>query len=140
MSAGADKAERRDTLSDNKILVIPSNLAEKIDANRGDLSRVEFIEALIDNLLADKKDSIANGKKPEYASKTELLAFEQDMKLLLKSFLDFFMAYGMEYGENGQLLELDKFTNKLQGLQKDLNDENTGKSISSGKATIKWKP
>jgi hypothetical protein len=51
------------------------------------------------------------------------------------------MAYGMEYGENGQLLELDKFTDKLQGLQKDLNVENIGKSNNNGgKATIKWKP
>lgn len=129
------------TLSDNKILVIPSDLAEKLDANRGDLSRIELIEALIDNLLADKTDTKVNGKNSEFVSKTELLSFEQDMKLLLKSFLDFFMAYGMEYGENGQLLELDKFTDKLQGLQKDLNVENMGKiNNNSGKATIKWKP
>ncbi|MGB7724872.1 MAG: hypothetical protein WBL37_04730 [Dehalococcoidales bacterium] len=128
-------------MSDNKILVIPSDLAEKLDANRGDLSRIELIEALIDNLLADKTDTKVNGKNSEFVSKTELLSFEQDMKLLLKSFLDFFMAYGMEYGENGQLLELDKFTDKLQGLQKDLNVENIGKSNNNGgKATIKWKP
>jgi hypothetical protein len=126
-------------LSDNKILVVPSDLAEKIDNNRGDLSRVEFIETLIDNLVADKPAAKGNGKV-EYASKTELLSFEQDMKLLLKSFLDFFMAYGMEYGENGQLLEIDKFTSKLQGLQKDINAENAGKSNGGGKATIKWKP
>ena len=49
------------------------------------------------------------------------------------------MAYGMEFGENGQLLEIEKFTSKLQGLQKDLGVESGGKS-SSGKATIKWKP
>jgi len=126
-------------LSENKILVVPSDLAEKIDDNRGDLSRVEFIEALIDNLVSAKPESKGNGKG-EYASKTELLSFEQDMKLLLKSFLDFFMAYGMEYGENGQLLEIDKFTNKLQGLQKDINLENTGKNNGGGKATIKYKP
>lgn len=126
-------------MSDNKILVVPSNLAEKIDNNRGDLSRVEFIEALIDNLVTDKPESKGSGKV-EYATKTELLSFEQDMKLLLKSFLDFFMAYGMEYGENGQLLEIDKFTSKLQGLQKDISAENGGKSNGGGKATIKWKP
>jgi hypothetical protein len=127
-------------VSDNKILVVPSDLAEKIDNNRGDLSRVEFIEALIDNLVTDKHEPKNNGKV-DYASKTELLSFEQDMKLLLKSFLDFFMAYGMEFGENGQLLEIDKFTSKLQGLQKDLNVDNGGKSNGGGgKATIKWKP
>jgi hypothetical protein len=67
------------------------------------------------------------------------------MKQLLKSFLDFFIAYGMEFGENGQLIEIEKFTNKLQGLQKDLGADsskgNAGNSgAGSGKATIKWKP
>ena len=125
-------------MSDNKILVVTSDLAEKIDNNRGDLSRIEFIEALIDNLVSDKPELKSNGKG-DYASKTELLSFEQDMKLLLKSFLDFFMAYGMEFGENGQLLDVEKFTSKLQGLQKDLGVESSGKS-SGGKAAIKWKP
>ena len=125
-------------MSNSKIIVVPADLAQKIDDNRGDMDRVEFIEALIDNLLTDKNESKGNGKA-DFASRTELLSFEQDMKQLLKSFLDFFMAYGMEFGENGQLLEIEKFTSKLQGLQKDLGVESGGKS-SSGKATIKWKP
>jgi hypothetical protein len=125
-------------LSNSKIIVVPADLAQKIDDNRGDMDRVEFIEALIDNLLTDKNESKSNGKA-DFATRTEFLSFEQDMKQLLKSFLDFFMAYGMEFGENGQLLEVEKFTSKLQGLQKDLGVEKGGKS-RSGKATIKWKP
>jgi hypothetical protein len=126
-------------VSDNKILVVPADLAQKIDDNRGDLSRVEFIEALIDNLVTDKSESKTrtNGKA-DYATKIELLSFEQDIKQLLKSFLDFFVAYGMEFGENGQRLEIEQFTSKLQGLQKDLGADNGGKN-SGGKATIKWK-
>ena len=126
-------------MSDNKILVVPADLAQKIDDNRGDLSRVEFIKALIDNLVTDKSESKTrtNGKA-DYATKIELLSFEQDIKQLLKSFLDFFVAYGMEFGENGQRLEIEQFTSKLQGLQKDLSADNGGKN-SGGKATIKWK-
>jgi len=70
-------------LSDNKILVVTADLAQKIDDNRGDMSRVEFIEALIDNLLTDKPEFKSNGKA-DYATKTEILSFEQDMKQLLK--------------------------------------------------------
>ena len=125
-------------MSNSKIIVVPADLAQKIDDNRGDMNRVEFIEALIDNLLTDKNESKGNGKV-DFATRTEFLSFEQDMKQLLKSFLDFFMAYGMEFGENGQLLDVEKFTSKLQGLQKDLGVESSGKS-SGGKATIKWKP
>ena len=125
-------------MSNSKIIVVPADLAQKIDDNRGDMDRVEFIEALIDNLLMDKNESKGNGKV-DFATRTELFSFEQDMKQLLKSFLDFFMAYGMEFGENGQLLEIEKFTSKLQGLRKDLGVDNGGKS-GGGKATIKWKP
>jgi len=126
-------------VSDNKILVVPADLAQKIDDNRGDLSRVEFIEALIDNLVTDKSESKTRTNcKADYATKIELLSFEQDIKQLLKSFLDFFVAYGMEFGENGQRLEIEQFTSKLQGLQKDLSADNGGKN-SGGKATIKWK-
>jgi hypothetical protein len=122
-------------LSDSKILVIPADLAKKIDDNRGDVSRAEFIETLIDNLITEKPVS---NNVTEYATKTELVSFEQDMKQLLKSFMDFFVSYGLEYGENGQQLDIEKFTSKLQGFQKDLTTDNGGKG--GGKATIKWKP
>ena len=124
-------------MSDNKILVIPADLAKKIDENCGNMNRAEFIEALIDNLIAEKGGSTENTKS-EFVTRIELLAFEQDMKQLLKSFLDFFMAYDVELGENSQQIELDKFTSKLQGLQKDLSPADNG-SKGGGKATIKWK-
>ena len=122
-------------MSDSKILVIPADLAKKIDDNRGDKSRAEFIEALIDNLITEKP---ASNNAVEYATKTEFVSFEQDMKQLLKSFMDFFVSYGLEYGENGQHLDIEKFTSKLQGFQKDLTPDSGGKG--GGKATIKWKP
>ncbi len=124
-------------MSDNKILVIPADLVKKIDENCGDMNRAEFIEALIDNLIAEKGESRENVKS-DFVTRTELLVFEQDMKQLLKSFLDFFMAYDVELGENNQQIELDKFTTKLQGLQKDLSPADNG-SKGGGKATIKWK-
>ena len=122
-------------MSDSKILVVPADLAQKIDENRGDTSRAEFIDALIDNLVAEKTETKKNDAV-KYATQAELSVFEQDMKQLLKSFLDFFMSYGMELGENGGPVDFEKFTSKLQGLQKDLGvpDNNKGKA-----ATIKWK-
>ena len=124
-------------MSDSKKLVVPADLAKKIDDNRGDMSRAEFIEAMIDNLVTEQTESKDNGKV-DYATRTELLSFEQDMKQLLKSFLDFFVSYGLELGENGQQLGIEKFTSKLQSLQKDLGADSSGKG--GGKATIKWKP
>ena len=122
-------------MSDRKILVVPADLAKKIDDNRGDVNRAEFIEALIDNLITEKPVS---NNVVEYVTKTELVSFEQDIKLLMKSFLDFFVSYGLEFGENGQQLDIEKFTSKLQGFQKDLGVDSSAKG--GGKATIKWKP
>jgi hypothetical protein len=127
-------------LNDSKILVMPADLVKKIDDNRGDMSRAEFIDALIDNLVAEKPVPEETTNAVEYATKTQLVSFEQDMKQLLKSFLDFFVSYRLELGENGEALELEKFTSKLQGLQKDMGPDNGGKVSSGGKATIKWKP
>jgi hypothetical protein len=56
VSESRQNRKRRDALSDSKILVVPADLARKIDDNRGDLSRIEFIEALIDNLVTDKPE------------------------------------------------------------------------------------
>lgn len=123
-------------MTENKILVIPAELVKKIDDNRGDVSRAEFIEALISNLIKDQHETRESAG--EYATRAELVSFEQDMRQLLKSFLDFFVSYGLELGENGQQVELEKFTSKLQGLQKDLGSE--GGSKGGGKATIRWKP
>jgi metal-responsive CopG/Arc/MetJ family transcriptional regulator len=123
-------------LSDNKILVVPADLATKIDDNRGDMSRAEFIEALIDNLVTGKSEAKGSGKV-EYATKEEIVSFQQDMKQLLKSFLDFFISYGLELGENGQQIDIEKFTSKLKGLRKDLGSDT---DWGGGKATIKWKP
>jgi hypothetical protein len=121
-------------LADNKILVLPAELVEKIDESRGDVSRAEFIEALIDNLLKEKSE---HKDTMQYATREELVSFELDMKQLMKSFLDFFVSYGLELGENGQPIGIEKFTSKLQGLQKDLGGD-SGKG--GGRATIKWKP
>jgi metal-responsive CopG/Arc/MetJ family transcriptional regulator len=117
---------------------VPADLVKKIDDNRGDVNRAQFIEALIDNLIEEKPET-KEKSKVEYATKEEILVYQQDMKQLLKSFLDFFMAYGMEFGDNGQLLEIEKFTSKLQGLQKDIVGEDAVKN-GGGRATIKWKP
>jgi len=125
-------------LNDNKILIVPADLVKKIDDNRGDISRAEFIDALIENIVSEKPESKG---APVYATKEEMAVFQQDMKQLLKSFLDFFMSYGMEMGETGQQIEIEKFTSKLQGLQKDVSGDNgKGDSVKGGgRATIKWK-
>ncbi len=142
-------------MSEKLMLIVPTDLVAKIDANRGDLSQAEFINFLIDSLLdkkADEKqgtsqDEIESIKadlkklvvreedvKKKYATKDEFQSFMQDNRRLLKSFLDFFIGYGLEMGKQSNNNELVEITSKLKGLEEELAAEEEG-----GEVKIKWK-
>ena len=116
-------------MAEKMMLIVPAELAQKIDDNRGDMSRSDFIEFLIDSQL--KQDTKDKQPAVQYATKEEIKSLEQDMKKLLKSFLDFFLNYGLEMGKQG---DFEEITSKLKGLEKE-----TGPDSDKGKATIKWK-
>ena len=115
-------------MTEKRMLIVPAELVKKIDDNRGDMSQAEFINFLIDNQLEEETE------ESQYATKEEVYSFEQDMKRLLRSFLDFFVNYGLELGKQSPETEFEELTSKLQGLQKDLDSDS-----EKGKATIKWK-
>ena len=119
-------------MPDKRMLIVPAELVRKIDENRGEMSHSDFIEFLIDSRLKEEGPKVK--EVTAYASKEELRSFEQDIKKLLKGFLDFFVAYGLELGKTSISPEFEELTSKLQGLEKDLASESEGK-----KATIKWK-
>ena len=118
-------------MSEKRMLIVPEELVKKIDDNRGDMSQAEFIEFLIDSQLKETKEK---AKEQQYATKEEVLSFEQDMKKLLRSFLDFFVSYGLELGKKSPKTEFEELSSKLQELENDLAAEDTGKEVK-----IKWK-
>ena len=131
-------------MDEKRILIVPKELAKKIDDNRGDISQAEFIEFLIDHqlnnnqlmhfLTGNQLEVKEETKEQKYATKEEIRSFEQDMKKLLKSFLDFFVSYGLEIGKQSPKTEFGEFTSKLQELENDLDSEGKDKE-----AKIKWK-
>lgn len=115
-------------MPEKRMLIVPTELVRKIDDNRGDMSQAEFIDFLINSQLGP------DVKEKQYVTKEEFRSFEQDIKKLLKNFLDFFLSYGLELGKDSPGAEFGELTSKLQDLEKDLAAE--GKK---GEATIKWK-
>ncbi len=118
-------------MGEKRMLIVPTELGKKIDDNRGDMSQAEFIDFLIDGQL---KEEI---KEQKYATKVEIRSFEQDIKRLLKNFLDFFVGYGFELGKQSPKTEFEEISSKLQELENDLaseDNEDKGKE-----AKIKWK-
>ena len=129
-------------MAERRMLIVPAELVKKIDDNRGDMTQVEFIDFLIDSKLYESSGIYKflnnqlkeENKEQKYVTKEEIRSFEQDMKRLLRSFLDFFVSYGIELGKQSPKAEVEELSSKLQELEKDLAPEGKG-----GKATIKWK-
>ena len=121
----------RDFMGEKRMLIVPTELVKKIDDNRGDISQAEFINFLIDSQLKQKTKEYAD---KDYATKEEMCSLEQDIKKLLKSFLDFFISYGLELGKQSPKTEFEELTSRLQELENDLGSESEGKE-----AKIKWK-
>ena len=115
-------------MSDKRMLILPAELVQQIDDNRGDMSQAEFLHFLIDTQLKEESN------KQQYATKQEVHTLEEDIKHLLKSFLDFFVSYGLELGKQSPLAEFEELSRKLQGLEDDLGTES-----ESGEVKIKWK-
>ena len=132
-------------MAEKRMLIVPAELVKKIDDNRGDMTQAEFIELLIDSKLYESSGIYKflnnqlkeENKEQKYVTKEEIRSLEQDIKKLLRSFLDFFVSYGLELGKQSPKAEFEELSSKLQELEKDLASD--GKGGKGGKATIKWK-
>ena len=129
-------------MTERRMLILPAELVNKINENRGDLSNAEFVNFLIDGYLKNEaketgyvtKEEIQSLKQDlmqlataretrDYATKKEMRTFQQDTKKLLKNFVDFFIGYGLELGKQSSLTELEELTSKLGNLDSDLPAE-----------------
>ena len=138
-------------MDDKRMLIMPAELIKKIDDNRGDMKQAEFIDFLIENQLKAEsqepksitKEEVRSlvdsqlkekGKELQYVTKEELRSLEQDIKQLLRNFIDFFVNYGLELGKQAPKTELEELSSKLHELENQLGSEGESKE-----AKIKWK-
>lgn len=92
------------------MLIVPSDLIKRIEENRGDLSHAEFISFLLDSYLQPGKD------EQRFVTREDLQEMEHGIKELLRSFLDFFLSYGMELGHRAGPDQLEALSQRLQEL------------------------
>ena len=98
-------------MPEKRMLIIGTELLGKIDANRGDLSRDEFIAFLIDSQL---EESHPRTDSPgEYVTREEFLQSQQGFKELLHNFLEFFLSYEMEVGKQTESKDFDDVLRKI---------------------------
>ncbi len=101
-------------MTDKRMLIVDEEILTKIDENRGDMSRAEFINFLINSQLGE--DESATAISPQYVNREEFQEFTQGMKDLLKRFLDFFISYGLELGQEPKDGTFSELVQKLQTL------------------------
>ena len=116
---GIQNDEKEFDMTDKRMLIADAEVVKRIDENRGDLSISEFINLLIDNQLREES------MKRNGVSREEFRQFQEGMKDLLRSFLEFFVTYGLELGKQTDDEEFQQLSQKLQGLG------SSGKSKSS---------
>ncbi|NWF78162.1 MAG: hypothetical protein HXY36_06205 [Chloroflexi bacterium] len=99
-------------MSEKRMLIVDAELVKKIDENRGDMGRSEFLNFLIDSQLKEKEES----KKQGSVTREEFHQFQEGTKELLRNFLEFFISYGLELGKQPSDSEFEQLSRKLQSL------------------------
>ncbi|MFC2040854.1 hypothetical protein ACFLTY_00830 [Chloroflexota bacterium] len=102
-------------MADKRMLIVDAEVANRVDENRGDMSRSDFLNFLIDSQL--KEDS-GNHSYDDKVDREEFNQFAQGIKELLRNFLDFFLSYGLELGKQPQDKGFEELTQKLQALSR----------------------
>ena len=97
-------------MSEKRMLIVDAEVVRKVDENRGDMNRSDFINFLIDSCL--KEDS----GKQNYITKEEFNQFQQGTRELLRNFLEFFISYGLELGKQPTDTTFEELSQKLQAL------------------------
>jgi len=115
-------------MTQKSILVIPEELKRKIDAHRGDLSPADFIDFLIETVLGkeveeerkapppEETEKVAPVAEEEYVTRKEFEDFQRTMKDLQKTFIEFFITYGLELGGKPTSEEERRFREQVRKL------------------------
>ena len=99
-------------MSEKRMLIVDAELVKRVDDNRGDMGRSEFINFLIETQLKEKEE----GKKQGSVTREEFHQFQEGTKELLRNFLEFFISYGLELGKQPSDNEFEQLTQKLHSL------------------------
>ena len=97
-------------MSEKRMFIVDAELVKRIDDNRGDMSRSDLINFLIDSQLKEES------KKHNGVTREEFHQFQEGTKELLRSFLEFFISYGLELGKQPEDKEFEQLTQRLQAL------------------------
>jgi hypothetical protein len=109
-------------MAEKRMFIVDAEVARKVDESRGEMSRSEFIDFLIEGQLREDKEHKGDTLNKNYVTKEELHQSLQGIKELLRSFLEFFLSYGLEVGKHSDK-NFNELSQKLQALTNSRNKE-----------------
>ena len=109
-------------MAEKRMFIVDAGVARKVDESRGEMSRSEFIDFLIEGQLREDKEHKGDAINKNYVTKEELHQSLQGIKELLRSFLEFFLSYGLEVGKHSDK-NFNELSQKLQALTDSRNKE-----------------
>ena len=93
---------------ENRIIIVPERLLRKIDENRDNLSRAEFIELCISTCLEGREE------KGDYITRKDFRKFQEEVKELIGCIMEIFLNISVQDVErDGKKRELQKNLEKL---------------------------
>ena len=98
-------------MSEKRMLILDADIAKRIDENRGDMGISEFLNFLIDNRMGNYGE-----QRDDCVTKDEFRQFEQSIRELLRSFLEFFLSYGLELNKQPSEKEMEQLNQKMKAL------------------------
>ena len=75
------------------VLNLSPEVMKKIDGNRGQLSRFEFLECIVRSWCLERYSG------QQYVTQEEFRELAESVKELLRSCMDFFVSYGLDLGK-----------------------------------------
>jgi len=109
-------------MAEKRMFIVDAEVARKVDESRGEMSRSEFIDFLIEGQLKEDREYKGDTASNNYVTKEELYKSQQGIKELLRSFLEFFLSYGLEVGKHSDK-NFNELSQKLQALTNSSNKE-----------------
>ena len=111
---------RRTLLLDENdlIMVVKEDVVKMIDENRGELTRTEFVNYLIQYQLKE------NQNPNKYLSYKEFEQYSRKMSELLYNFLQFFVSYGLAMGREQPDFNIDELKKQLDDFYNNGEDIN----------------
>ena len=90
-------------------MVADRDVTRQVDENRGELSRAEFVNFLIQKQLRESA--------PDHVTREEFYHFIEEIKTIMRNLLDFFISWNLQQEEQRQKQDFNQWLQKIDSIQ-----------------------